>query len=345
MMNSCIIYRQKVQNYRGFYGRGVSELNETLKIGRTLANKYISSNAGLVQEVFVTSNAIKLIWFLCLAPLCAFGDMLYIDINYTQAELQIFKEFAESRGEALVVLPSMEMREVYRQRSVAINKQKAKIAELEKPLKRLGCREAKGDWPHLNCPKSVRNDSNAILLWARHEAQAQIYDDLPSRYHNDDLIKGLKSLGDRVFTTVIFSGHHYEGSRQFQGDTGWLEEDEIPEVFLNLKSRLAVQNVYLLGCRTFRRDNLRFIWGEAFPNAQYMGGYVNVGYDRNDSRGHNFLRKLLNLRVQQPGSEKNIYSDQLDSAYAKFLLQPRYAWGSYFRFGHEERFIDSEPLD
>jgi hypothetical protein len=257
----------------------------------------------------------------------AWADILYIDLNFTEAEINIFQKYSETTNQKLIVLPPLEKRKLYRDRGLAINKKKEELGQIDQQMiRRFGCR--KTGWNSISCPASAEKKEGFQNNLATRSKIYYELEDLPSRYHNQDLEKDLLNLGDQNFSMVVFSGHHYEENRQFAGETGWIEEKALPAVFAKLQGRERVNSLILLGCNSFRKDNIAEIWLPSFPNILYIGGYLQTGYDRNDERGHAFLRKLLQQHDETIMASQIEASQQQLNKLLSVSTSPRYPWGS-----------------
>lgn len=251
----------------------------------------------------------------------AYADVLYVDLNETAGELKVFQKWAVANGEKLVVLPFLKDREMYRSRGQTLKIKKKEISDVEKKiLQNPACKKINWRTFSDNCP---RNNSN-YLKWVKLFAE---FDEMPSRYHNPDLKNDLLTLQryNFNFTTVVFSGHHAGG--EFYGETSWLYVKDIPSVFSDLDISKNIKSVFLLGCNVYRTQNIREIWRQAFPKAEYLGGYKNVGYDKNSIAGHEFInsilmRHLLFLNAIEHDKKREILN------YVEFLPRhTRYSWG------------------
>lgn len=271
------------------------------------------------------------------------AKILYVDLNQTTSELEIVQAYGRNRGEAVVVLPLGERRDNFYQRGLQIQKKREQIRRLEQVLiQSYGC--VRVDWRTLRCEATYERGAEFARIWSQREWLYQQYDEMPSRYHNSDLAEDLAALGNQEFSMVVFSGHHSPLRREFQGDIGWIEEDGLPQVFASLQRRDSVKSIFLLGCRSFRKSAIQNIWLKIFPNTRYFGGYINVGYDRNDVRGHEFLLRLLKL--YWPGRESGPTAESFKTELRGFLTSVRYAWGSLLRpEAQNPIWIDSQPMD
>jgi hypothetical protein len=257
------------------------------------------------------------------------GDILYIDANDTKNEINIFKEYADCLGEKLIVLPKAEDREMYRKRGLAIEKKKAEKAKIEKTLGTSCHCTLKDNWSQLLCPKTLWTEIDAInaasevtadqraplsqcakLYFEWSDVFHQVNSTMPSRYHAADLRKDLievMSQAETEIKSVVISGHHYLSDPNydnrfkpgaFQGLTSWLQEEELAKAFEGLPGNRKVQSLFLLGCKPLYLKESQQNWTQAFPNADFIGGYSVNGYLNSDPNGNQFIRDLLSVHEE-----------------------------------------------
>ncbi len=256
------------------------------------------------------------------------ADILYVDVNYTQGELDIFKKYAKDvLHEKVVVLPAESQREQYRKNGLAVEAKKKEIKTLSTNLliREFGCKEL--NWREIDCSSSSRAGSSQLKsLLEQREALWHEHDQMPSKYHASDLARDLSALKDHQFSTVVVSGHHTEG--QFIGETGWIKEEDLPQIFKNLPGAQDVKSVFLLGCNAFKRETVEGVWRASFPNIEYIGGYSKVGYDRDSEAGHRFLEKVLSQHqdILALAKIEKINSQQMKAL--SLSTSGKYAWST-----------------
>lgn len=233
--------------------------------------------------------------FLILTALFSFAqaDILFIDLNNVEQEIKVAREAAAKRGEKLIVIPSD------RDEHLKQSKTKAPLVDEQNRLstryETLGCDE---DSKLAECQRLSRQ-----------------YDEVSRKLTNfknytvEDLKRDLKNVPQNI-STVMISGHDGEGT--FYGEFGRINNTEFLNAFEKFDGRKNIRSLYLLGCYSNTRHTMGKLWKQAFPNAGLIAGYEEVGYLRDNSLGHQFIRNAL---IEEP---KILAAQSIDEAQRLF---------------------------
>ncbi len=225
----------------------------------------------------------NLLAFLFILPTAASADVIFVDLNHVAAEIAVVRaELAKRKPpEKLILLPLEHGNYVSRADADAILDDKIQVkAQLyEQKCKNSssdGCQQIQSDYLNL---KEQKKKPDQV-------------------YNVDALQKDFASLPAGTVSSVMVSGHHVrqdnDHSSQFYGEFGNIPVDGFLEAVKSLKGRDQVSSVYLLGCRSAIPEDLGGVWKTAFPNANYIVGYENTGFLKDNPSGHTFIRKAMN---------------------------------------------------
>ena len=216
-------------------------------------------------------------------PSLVSADVIFVDLNHVDAEIAVVRAELAKRNpkERLILLPLEHGN--YVSRADAEATLDSKIQEIaqqyEKKCKNSsaeGCQQIQSNYLNL---KEQKKNPNQV-------------------YNVDALQKDFASLPAGSISSVMVSGHHVrqdtDHSSQFYGEFGNIPVDGFLEAVKSLKGRDEVSSVYLLGCRSAIPEDLGGVWKTAFPNANYIVGYENTGFLKDNPSGHAFIRKAMN---------------------------------------------------
>ncbi len=225
---------------------------------------------------------IKLL-LLIVFPTLSFADVVFVDLNHVDAEIAVVRaELAKrSPSEKLILLPLEHGNFVSRaDAETNLDNKIQKIAELYEQK----CKNSAAD----GCQQI---QSNYLALKEQKKNTNQVY-------NVEALQKDFATLPAGSISSVMVSGHHVRQDKdnpsQFFGEFGNIPVDGFLEAVKSLKGRDQVSSVYLLGCRSAIPEDLGGVWKTAFPKANYIVGYENTGFLKDNPSGHAFIRKAMN---------------------------------------------------
>ncbi len=237
----------------------------------------------------------------------ATADVVFVDLNHVDAEIAVVRAELAKRSppEKLILLPLD--RDAY-----ARNAKSAEV--LDEKI------QAQSRIYNQQC-----NDSSTAACQAMQQDYLRLKEqkNAPSLiYDAEALKKDLASIPPGSVSSVMVSGHHVKEDKdhpsQFYGDFGNVSVNGFLDAFKDFSARNNVSSIYLLGCRSAIPQDLGGVWKTAFPNANYIVGYENTGFLKDNPGGHAFIRKAL-------ASEKSILASKTtQEAVKKFqAISPR----------------------
>ena len=231
----------------------------------------------------------------------AFADVVFVDLNHVDAEIAVVRaELAKRKPpEKLILLPLDH--QAYAGQAMAADAIEEKIKN-KAHLYSQQCQDS-------STPACQQMQTEYLKLKEQKSHSEQMY-------NTEALKKDLSTLNNENISSVMVSGHHVKQTSdhpsQFYGDFGNIPVDGFMSAFKDFPGRNQVSSVYLLGCRSAIPQDLGSVWKAAFPNANYIVGYENTGFLKDNPNGHAFIQKAM-------GAEKSILlSTTIQEAINKF---------------------------
>ena len=193
--------------------------------------------------------------------------LLFIDMNNADLEIKVAREAAAKRGEELIVLP----------------KNRDELRKLNSHLEE-------------NTPlvsQMAREHCSALYTSSCRSLDKKIQDNNKKAgrdYNGEQLAKELRDLPTGM-ASVMISGH--DGNGNFSGAFGYMKIEDFLKSFENFKQTKDIKSVYLLGCNSATAEVIGESWLRAFPKANFIGGYEETGYLRDNTLGHQYIKNVL----------------------------------------------------
>ncbi|RYZ94489.1 MAG: hypothetical protein EOP11_26295, partial [Proteobacteria bacterium] len=199
-----------------------------------------------------------------LACSSARADILFLDLNFSPAEIVAARAVAKARGEQLLLYP---------ERSDALQ------AQLDPAYRESQAKQA----TYYKCIRETQTDCTKQKQ--SHDASRKKLDTLVARLTRVNgpefgkIAAGLAQANTRL-TAIVFSGHS-GGNGSFTGTLGTLNLSEIREAFEKNPGPVAsLRSILLWGCYAGTFHSLRTLWQLAFPTVKAF-----VGFERQSPLG------------------------------------------------------------